>query len=387
LGFALVSPILPLYVIDLGASYTLLGVIISAYGAVQLFAQIPSGRLSDRVGRKPLILLGMLSFSITAPLYIMVTSAPWVIPLRVLGGLGSSLVWPIAMALIIDRSDKFQRGRAMGWYNASFYFALAIGPAIGGGLYELLGLSAPFYFWSLLTLASFFIILFRVEEPARNPYSEGKTASGAEGTAAGEGLHDVGLEKGQLILKGYLPTFVACCGVVMWAGITAGFIMTLLPSYAGGLGLSGLEIGMLYFAFGIATALSNIYFGKVSDGGPRRALIFAGCVLGALSFLLLARTGGELPLVAAMAGLGLGSGMSNPAASAMVADVASPARRGEIFGVFNTFRMGGAVIGALVAGLTADLYGIEGSIFVFLIIAALIAAGSAAIREPKPRPI
>ena len=92
--------------------------------------------------------------------------------------------------------------------------------------------------------------------------------------------------------------------------------------------------------------------------------------------------------------LGLGSGMSNPAASAMVADVASPARRGEIFGVFNTFRMGGAVLGALVAGLTADVYGIGGSIVAFLIIAALITVGSAAIRDPrnskpklKPKPI
>ena len=366
--------------------------IISVYGAVQLFAQIPSGRLSDRVGRKPLILLGMISFSITSPLYVMVTSAQWVIPLRILGGLGSSLVWPTAMALIIDGSDKFQRGRAMGWYNASFYFALAIGPAIGGGLYDLLGLSAPFYFWSLLTLISFFIILTRIEEPARNPSSEGKTASEAEGKVEVEGTDDIGLQKEKLILKGYVPTFVACCGVVMWAGVTAGFIMTLLPSYAGGLDLSGLGIGMLYFAFGTATALSNIYFGKVSDVGPRRALIFAGCVLGSLSFLLLAWTGGELLVVAAMAGLGLGSGMSNPAASAMVADVASPARRGEIFGVFNTFRMGGAVLGALVAGLTADLYGIEGSIIAFMIIAALITAGSVAIRDPrnskpKPKPI
>jgi len=286
----------------------------------------------------------------------------------------------------------------MGWYNASFYFALAIGPAIGGGLYDLLGLAAPFYFWSLLTLASFFIILARVEEPARSPLSEVRRVNGGEDRgedrgedgradgADGKGIeapNDADLEKGGLVLKGYLPTFAACCGVVMWAGITAGFIMTLLPSYAGGLGLSGLGIGVLYFSFGIATALSNIYFGEVSDGGPRRALILAGCLLGALSFLLLAQTRGGISLLAAMAGLGLGSGMSNPAASAMVADVSSPARRGEIFGVFNTFRMGGAVLGALVAGLTADVYGIDGSIVAFLIIAALIAAGSAAIREPK----
>ncbi|HSD58503.1 MAG TPA: MFS transporter, partial [Methanotrichaceae archaeon] len=57
LGFSLVAPIFPLYVIDLGASYTLLGIIVSIYGAVQLITQIPIGRLSDRIGRKGLIIL------------------------------------------------------------------------------------------------------------------------------------------------------------------------------------------------------------------------------------------------------------------------------------------------------------------------------------------
>ncbi len=64
LGFSLVAPIFPLYVIDLGASYTLLGIIISVYGAVQLISQIPIGRLSDRHGRKQFIILGLITFTV-----------------------------------------------------------------------------------------------------------------------------------------------------------------------------------------------------------------------------------------------------------------------------------------------------------------------------------
>ena len=70
LGFTLVAPFFPSYVMGLGASYTLLGFIISIYGAAQLVVQIPIGRLSDRMGRKRLMLLGLATFAFLPPLYI-----------------------------------------------------------------------------------------------------------------------------------------------------------------------------------------------------------------------------------------------------------------------------------------------------------------------------
>ena len=150
LGFSLVAPIFPLYAIGLGASYSLLGFIISVYGAVQLITQIPIGRLSDRRGRKPLIILGLLAFTVLPPLYIYATNAYLLIPIRILGGIGASAVWPLAMAMIIDKVSSESRGAAMGRYNAAFYSAVAVGPLIGGFLYDRYGLKAPFYFWAVL---------------------------------------------------------------------------------------------------------------------------------------------------------------------------------------------------------------------------------------------
>lgn len=146
LGFSLVAPIFPLYVMDLGASYTLLGFIVSIYGAVQLLTQIPVGRLSDRIGRKRLILLGLISFTIMPPLYVHATNALVLIPIRIIGGVGASAVWPLAMAMIIDQASRGKRGSAMGLYNAVFYSGLAVGPLIGGVLYDRFGLAAPFNF-------------------------------------------------------------------------------------------------------------------------------------------------------------------------------------------------------------------------------------------------
>jgi MFS transporter, DHA1 family, multidrug resistance protein len=370
LGFSLVAPIFPRYVLGLGASYTLLGIIISSYGGIQLLTQVPIGRLSDRIGRKPLIMLGLLSFTVMPPLYIYATNAYELIPIRLIGGIGASAVWPLAMAMIIERVDPLQRGRAMGWYNAAFYSAMAIGPAIGGFLFDTMGLGAPFYFWALLGLTSMAVVYTVIKEPPRKE----KISFSLE------------LPKERMILKGYDLTFASCCGVVMWSGIVGGFYVTLLPSYASGIGLSTTQIGFLYMAYAGSTAICNVLFGRLADRGRRKLLISTGCIVGALSFALLPEAFGLISAMALLAALGAGAGISTPAAASLIADTTCSTRRGEIFGVFNTARMMGVVIGPIVAGLTADAYGIMGSIASFVAIAILIAIFTLTIRVPPPSP-
>lgn len=365
LGFSLVAPIFPLYAMGLGASYTLLGLIVSVYGAVQLLTQIPIGRLSDRTGRKWLIILGLISFTVMPLLYIYATDAYALLPIRIIGGAGASAVWPLAMALIIEQAER--KGSAMGWYNASFYSALAFGPLIGGGLYDLYGLEAPFYFWALLGLASVIIVFIKVHEPARHEVSVGK-ASGSSREA--------------LILQGYSATFMACCGVVMWVGIVGGFNFTMLPSYASRLGLSTTEIGLIYLVYGGTIALSNIYFGRQADRGRRKLLVFAGCLTGVVSFALLPKASSLIQVSILFAMLGTGMGIGNPAAAAIIADATCTSRRGEVFGIFNTSRMTGVVIGPLIAGLTADVYGVNGTIAAFTVIAAALTIATTAVRDP-----
>jgi MFS family permease len=84
-----------------------------------------------------------------------------------------------------------------------------------------------------------------------------------------------------------------------------------------------------------------------------------------------------------LAFIGLSLGIGNPAAAAMIADTTCTTRRGEIFGIFNTSRMSGVVIGPMIAGLLADLYGINGAIFAFTGIYAVITLGTLIVREPQ----
>jgi multidrug resistance protein len=366
LGFSMVAPFFPRYVMDLGASYTMLGFIVSIYGAVQLLTQIPIGRLSDQMGRKKILLLGLATFSFLPLFYIYAKSVNSLLIIRALGGLGASAVWPIAMALIIDQAETKNRGTAMGRYNAAFFSALAFGPLIGGVLYDFLGLNAPFYLWAILGAASFFVVYFRVDEPEKIRVKMGLLAS---------------RRKEALIAPGYLLTFLACSSVVLWAGVVGGFNFTMLPSFAAGLGFNATDVGIIYLVYGGSTALSNIYFGRQADRGTRKKLIFAGCLVGAVSFAALLMADAMIPVTTLFASLGMGLGMATPAAAALIADTTCAARRGEAYGIFNTARMSGVVIGPLIAGLTADLHGVDGCICAFTLLAMAITLGTLVVRE------
>ncbi len=114
LGFSLVAPFFSRYVMDLGASYTMLGFVVSVYGVVQLLTQIPIGRLSDQMGRKKILLLGLATFSFLPFLYIYAKSVHSLLFIRALGGLGASAVWPIAMAMIVDQAEAKKQGDGHG---------------------------------------------------------------------------------------------------------------------------------------------------------------------------------------------------------------------------------------------------------------------------------
>jgi DHA1 family multidrug resistance protein-like MFS transporter len=236
-----------------------------------------------------------------------------------------------------------------------------------------MGSRAPFYFWAFLGTVSVIIVYRQVSEPNKVKSEIGSLAENGD------------KQKEPLISPGYRNTFLACCSVVLWAGIVGGFNFTMLPAYAAKLALSTTDVGLIYLVYGGCTAISNIYFGSQADRGRRRRLIFTGCLAGLVSFALLLRAETMIEVVILFAGLGAGLGMGSPAAAAIIADTTCAARRGEIYGIFNTARMSGVVVGPLIAGSTADLRGVDGAIIAFTILAAAIVLGTLTIRDSRDR--
>ena len=187
--------------------------------------------------------------------------------------------------------------------------------------------------------------------------------------------------KETLIAPGYLLTFLACSGVVLWAGVMGGFNFTMLPSFAAGLGFNAADVGIIYLVYGGSTAIFNIHFGRQADRETRKKLIFTGCLAGAVSFAILSLADTMILVTFLFACLGMGLGMASPAAAALIADITCVARRGEVYGIFNTARMAGVVMGPMIAGMTADLHGVNGAIYAFTTLAIVITFATLIVRE------
>ncbi|MFN3621892.1 MAG: MFS transporter, partial [Nitrososphaerales archaeon] len=131
LGAGIVVPILPKYAGSFGASYTYVGLTISAFGIARIITDIPSGTLSDKVGRRTSILLGTSLFVGTGILAAYSTSILHLIIARFIQGVGAAVFTTSALAYIADILPETKKGRYLGYYQGSFFLGSAFGPSIG----------------------------------------------------------------------------------------------------------------------------------------------------------------------------------------------------------------------------------------------------------------
>ena len=160
-GFGVIMPILPFYAESMGATATDLGLLFAAYSIVQFFFSPIWGQMSDRVGRKPMILLGLVGFAISFVLFGMANSLFMLFVARILGGILSAATLPTVMAYIADTTDLKSRGGGMGVLGAAMGMGITFGPVIGGYLSEM-SPSLPFYFaaglgFAVAIFAAFFL--------------------------------------------------------------------------------------------------------------------------------------------------------------------------------------------------------------------------------------
>lgn len=163
MGFGMVIPIMPFYIESLGASGTTLGALIAIFSIMQFIFSPIWGSLSDRHGRKKLLLLGTLGNAISMVLFGL-SSQVWMLFLaRGLAGILSSATIPTAMAYIADSSDAKNRGGGMGLIGAAMGVGMVLGPGLGGWLGEI-NLSLPFYVAAGLSILSMMLIWILLPE-------------------------------------------------------------------------------------------------------------------------------------------------------------------------------------------------------------------------------
>ncbi len=164
----IVYSILALYIKELGASTSQIGLIFTLGSLSGVIAAPVFGRLSDKIGRKPILVASMAIFFVVFLLYSSAGTFLEIFPIQALEGIGWSALGATTSALIADIAPPNIRGTAMGMYNMTWYLGWVIGPALGGWLAEVLGFKNTFIICSILIVFGFLMAFKFIKEPVLN---------------------------------------------------------------------------------------------------------------------------------------------------------------------------------------------------------------------------
>ena len=346
---------------------------ILAFGAVKAGTNFFAGTLSDRIGRKPVLVAGWL---IGLPVPLLLLWAPawgWIILANVLLGINQGLTWSTTVIMKIDLVGPERRGLAMGLNEAAGYGAVAITALATGFIAAHYGLR-PQPFFLGLAYAGLGLGLSTLLVRETRGFAEHEAATHVDASAA---AHQ-GLSTRQVFL---LTSFKekalsAASQAGMVNNLNDGLAWGVFPLFFASYGLSVSRIGILAALYPGVWGVGQLVTGALSDRVGRKWLIAGGMWTQALAIGLIAAVRGFGPWAAGALLLGAGTAMVYPTLLAAIGDVAHPRWRASSVGVYRLWRDGGFAVGALLAGVVADLLGLAAAIWV---VAALTAASGVVV--------
>ncbi len=358
-------------------AYTAALTYILAFGIAKAATNYLAGTMSDRYGRKPVLVAGWL---VAIPVPLLLIWAPswgWVVAANVLLGISQGLTWSTTVIMKIDLVGPAQRGLAMGLNEAAGYIAVAATALATGYLADQHGLRpAPFLLgvaFAALGLGLSTLSVRETREHARLESAGHLSRNGPNDAAQQAELSDrqvFGLTSFRE------PALSSASQAGLVNNLNDGLAWGLFPVLFAGAGLSVGRIGVLAALYPAVWGVGQLVTGALSDRWGRKWLIAVGMWIQAVALALVAVADSFWPWAGAALLLGAGTAMVYPTLLATIGDVAHPAWRARAVGVYRLWRDGGFAAGALLAGVLADAYGIRAAVWV---VAALTAASGALV--------
>jgi MFS transporter, DHA1 family, multidrug resistance protein len=371
-GFGIVIPILPFFVSKLGGGALALGIFMSAYSIMQFFFAPIWGKLSDRIGRRPVILIGLLGYGVTFLMFGLVSNLYLLIVLRALSGIVSSATLPTAMAYLADITEGADRSKGMGMIGAAMGMGMIFGPALGGllGHYSF---SLPFFVAGGVALLLLPFTWIFLPESLKQKNSNGSSIKRAKFTL--QVLQD--------------PLFALFSINFVLSFTMSMFESTFALLAAAKIGFGPRDMGITFAILGIfAVIVQGGLIGKLVKRFGDAKLVITGalfCSVGLLLIIVSADDKNIIFLVSSTVIFMVGNSLMVPTSSSLVSKQSTQGQ-GVSLGLFQSFaslgRILGPVTGGALFGLGMELPYITGSALLLLVI--LLAGRKISIKTSEP---
>lgn len=339
-GVGIVVPLLPVYAHDLGASGLYIGLIFGAFSLSRTFLLLYFGSLSDRKGRKPFIVAGLLGYALVSIGFLLANDINAIIGVRFIQGIASAMIMPVALAYVGDITPAGQEGFTMGLFNMSLFLGLSIGPLAGGVINDYLSIQAAFVFMGFLALGGFFLSLFLLP-PTRSERIASKKKSPAS-------WQQILKDKGMVGLFLFRMAHTVCVGII-W-----GFLPVLVSSE---FSLSSSLIGIIIMLGVFISGIIHVPMGLLADIANKKIMVVIGGLVIVYSMLSFEWANGFNDLLVATVFFGIGGGISMPALMAMVVLKGDgTGAMGHVMALITMAHSLGILVGVMVAGLMMDVF-------------------------------
>ena len=333
-GVGSVLPILPLFLRERGGSYAIVGVVVGANLVAQFIGQYPAGRLSDRFGRAPLMIGGLVVAGLAIAAFALPLSIGWLIGLRFIQGLGAAAFRPGSRAVVADLVPEGERGIAYGWLSGADMGGLIFGPALGGIL-AVFGRVTVFEATGLAMLLAAVVVAFALD-PHRLP-------SITPTRRVGPPPSSETLRAGVAAVRGLVMVSIGI-------GFLYGVYNVVWSLFMKSIGATDWEVGLSFSLFALPLVLTAPLAGWAADRLDRRWLgtgsTATSCLIAPIYPLLHS--------VPAVIGVGVveatASAFAEPAINAFLMSAVSPDQRGRAAGTVGTAETAAKAVGALLGG-------------------------------------
>ncbi len=332
-GFGIIIPVIPFLAEEVGGSPTELGLLMASYSLMQLVFSPIWGRLSDRIGRKPIMIIGIAGLALSFFISAIADSLLLLFVARIIGGILSSANMPTAMAYVADITTAENRSKGMGIIGAAAGMGFVFGPAIGG-IFSKTSLSLPFIIAGILSLVTLLLVIFLLKESL--PVEKRTTNTSQNEESRWKGF------KGPYTIMYILQLIVT----LSMAGLEATF--AYFAAQKAGIDTVGLGYIFMIMGFGSAIVQGGL-MGPMSKKYGESFIIKVGIFFSIIGFVLILFTSNFWTAAIFLTIFGMGNGVIRPAISALLTKN-NTTGHGDVTGLLSSVDSLGRIIGPPLGG-------------------------------------